>query len=363
MTTPPFASPGAASVDTTNRAFDPAAPARGDGIYGLPHGPEEAGIVLIPVPWEPTTSYGRGTARGPASILHGSRQVDLFDAQTGRPYEAGIVLLPVDPEIVRWNAEACAASEPVIAAGGEVAGDPDLEARLARVNELSEKLNDRVNAITRTWLAQGKIVGVIGGDHSVPFGAIAAYAERFPGLGVLHLDAHADLRDAYEGFTDSHASIMFNVARRLLNVARVVQIGIRDFSEDEHAVIRGSGGRVVTLFDHEIARQSFEGEPFGKIVRAAIEELPEHVYLSFDIDGLDPALCPHTGTPVPGGLSFQQAAALVAYVQESGRKIVGFDLCEVAPGPEGEEWNGNVGARLLYKMIGFTLLSQASVKP
>ena len=362
MTTHPSESLGATLVDPPNRAFDPGAPAHGDGIYGLPHGPDEAHVVLIPVPWEPTTSYGRGTARGPASILHGSRQIDLFDAQTGRPYEGGIALLPVDPEIVRWNAEACAASEPVIAAGGEVDGDPDLEARLARVNELSGRLNDRVQSLARGWLAKGKIVGVIGGDHSVPFGAIAAHAERYPGLGVLHLDAHADLRDAYEGFTDSHASIMFNVAERLPSVARIVQIGIRDFSEAEHAFIEGSSGRIVTLFDHEVARQTFEGEPFGKIMRAAIARLPEHVYLSFDIDGLDPALCPHTGTPVPGGLSFQQAAALVAYVQESGRTIVGFDLCEVAPGPGGEEWNGNVGARLLYKMIGFTKLSQASVK-
>jgi agmatinase len=371
VTTRPSESLGASSVATPpsstspspSRTFDPGAPAHGDGIYGLPHGPDDARIVIIPVPWEPTTSYGRGTVRGPASILHGSRQVDLFDAQTGRPYEAGIALLPVDPEIVRWNAEACAASEPVIAAGGEVAGDPDLEARLARVNELSDKLNQRVAEIARAWLDQGKIVGLIGGDHSTPFGTIAAHAERYPGLGVLHLDAHADLRDAYEGFTDSHASIIFNVARRLPGVARIVQIGIRDFSEEEHAVIRSSDGRIVTLFDHEIARQSFEGEPFGKIVRAVLEKLPEHVYLSFDIDGLDPALCPHTGTPVPGGLSFQQAAALVAYVQESGRKIVGFDLCEVAPGPDGEEWNGNVGARLLYKMIGFTLLSrQANLK-
>ena len=364
MTTRPFESLGKASVDSPQDPggrtfdFDPGAPAHGDGIFGLPHTPDEARIVLIPVPWEPTTSYGRGTARGPASILHGSRQIDLFDGQTGRPYAAGIAMLPVDPEIVAWNAEACAASEPVIAAGGEVRGDVDLSARLARVNELSGKLNDRVGAIAAGWIAQGKIVGVIGGDHSTPFGAIAAHAARYPGLGVLHLDAHADLRDAYEGFTDSHASIMFNVIRRLPDVARVVQIGIRDFSEAEHAVIRGSEGRVVTLFDHEISRRSFEGEHFGKIMRDAVAELPERVYLSFDIDGLDPALCPHTGTPVPGGLGFQQAAALVAYVQESGRKIVGFDLCEVAPGPDGEEWNGNVGARLLYKMIGFTLLSQ-----
>ncbi|APR75185.1 Agmatinase [Minicystis rosea] len=338
--------------------FDPSAPAIGGGIYGLPHTPEEARVVLLPVPWEPTTSYRRGTARGPAAILHASRQVDLFDLQTGRPYEAGIAMLDVDPEIAAWNAEACAAAEPVIAAGGEVAGDADLEARLARVNELSEKLNARVESITRTWLDRGKIVGLVGGDHSTPFGAIAAYAARYPGLGVLHVDAHADLRDAYEGFTYSHASIMFNVAERIPGVARIVQIGIRDFSQEEHAYIEGSNGRLSTLFDVEMARRTFEGEPFGKIAREVVSRLPKHVYLSFDIDGLDPAFCPNTGTPVPGGLSFQQLAALLAYVEESGRTIVGLDLNEVAPGPDGNEWDGNVGARLLYKMIGFTLRSQ-----
>jgi agmatinase len=337
--------------------FDPGAPALGEGIFGLPHTPEEARVVLVPVPWEPTTSYRRGTAQGPAAILRASRQVDLFDGETGRPYEAGIAMLPVDPEIVAWNAEACAAAEPVIAAGGAVAGDADLEARLARVNALSGRLDERVGAITRAFLDRGKLVGVIGGDHSTPLGSFAAHAERFAGLGVLHLDAHADLREAYEGFTGSHASIMFNVAR-LPGVARVVQIGIRDYSEEEHGRIQGSNGRIVTLFDAEVARRSFEGEPFAKIARAAVRRLPRQVYLSFDIDGLDPSLCPHTGTPVPGGLSFQQAAALCAYVVESGRSIVGFDLTEVAPGPDpADEWDGNVGARLLYKMIGFALRS------
>lgn len=338
--------------------FDPGAPALGGGIYGLPHPPEQARIVLIPVPWEPTTSYRRGTARGPAAILHASRQVDLFDVETGRPYEAGIALLDVDPEIAAWNAEACAAAEPVIAAGGDLRGDPELEARLARVNALSARLDARVGEIARAWMDRGKLVGVLGGDHSSPFGSIAAHAERWPGLGVLHLDAHADLREAYEGFTSSHASIMFNVTQRLPGVARLVQIGVRDLSEQEHARIQGSGGRIATLFDAEMARRTFEGEPFGKIARAAIQKLPRHVYLSFDIDGLDPAFCPSTGTPVPGGLSFQQVSALLAYVEESGRTIVGFDLTEVAPGPEGDEWDGNVGARLLYKMIGFALRSQ-----
>lgn len=330
----------------------------GEGIFGLPHSADDARVVLIPVPWEPTTSYGRGTAHGPAAILQGSRQVDLFDRGTGRPYQEGIALLPTDPEIERWNAEACEASAPIIAAFGEVEGDPDLEARQGRVNELSDKLNARVAAIARGWIERGKLVGTIGGDHASPFGAIAAHAERWPGLGVLHLDAHADLRRAYEGFADSHASIMYNVAYRLPAVARIVQVGIRDFSEEEMETITGSNGRIFTLFDEDLARRSFEGESFAHIVRAAVEQLPEHVYLSFDIDGLDPALCPHTGTPVPGGLGFQQVVALLAYVVESGRTIVGFDLCEVAPGPEGDEWDGNVGARLLYKMIGHALRSQ-----
>ncbi len=342
-------------------SFDPGAPALGGGIYGLPHTPDDARVVLVPVPWEPTTSYGRGTARGPAAILHASRQVDLFDRDTGRPYQAGIAMLDVDPEIAAWNAEACAAAEPVIAAGGALDGDADLTARLARVNALSAQLNERVAEIARSWMARGKIVGVVGGDHASPFGAIAAHAERWPGLGVLHLDAHADLRDAYEGFAFSHASIMRNVVERIPGVAHLAQIGLRDLSEEENAFIEGSGGRVTALFDGDLARRQLEGEPFAKIARAAIAPLPRHVYLSFDIDGLDPALCPHTGTPVPGGLSFQQAVALLAYVEETGRVIVGLDLCEVAPGPEGDardEWDGNVGARLLYKMIGFALRSQ-----
>lgn len=338
--------------------FDPAAPARGDGVFGLPHTPDEAAVVLVPVPWEPTTSYGKGTARAPSAILRASRQVDLFDLQTGRPYEAGIAMLPIDPEIARLNAEACAAAEPVIEAGGVLGDDPALASGLARVNAASAELNARVETEVRTWLGRGKIVGTIGGDHSVPFGAIAAYAERYPGLGVLHFDAHADLRVAYEGFTYSHASIMHNVLERIPGVRRLVQVGLRDLSEDEHREIEGSGGRVVAFFDHDIAARRFEGAPFARIAAEIAEALPGEVYVSFDIDGLDPALCPHTGTPVPGGLSFQEAVTVLCKVRDSGRRIVGFDLNEVAPGPDGDEWDANVGARLLYKLIGICLGSQ-----
>jgi agmatinase len=344
-------------MSSSSVEFDPdAAALEGSGIYGLPHAPEESAVVLVPVPWDATTSYRPGTAGGPAAILEASRQVDLFDVETGRPYEGGIAMLPVSDEVRRWNAEARAAAEPIIAAGGRLDGR-EAEEGLALVNALGERLNGWVRAEVERWLAAGKIVGVVGGDHSVPFGAIAALRARHPELGVLHVDAHADLRQAYEGFTWSHASIMFNVVEKL-DVAQLVQVGIRDLGAAEHARIEGSGGRIVTFFDAELKERRFRGETWAAECERIVAALPDEVWVSFDIDGLDPTLCPHTGTPVPGGLSFAEANALIAAVARSGRRIVGFDLNEVAPGPDGDEWDANVGARLLYKLIGWTLVSR-----
>ncbi|MBX5480330.1 MAG: agmatinase family protein [Myxococcaceae bacterium] len=340
-------------------SFDPNAAAAPDsGVYGLPFTPEESKVILIPVPFEATTSYGGGTSGGPEAILRASRQVDLFDLETGKPYEAGIAMLPSPKEVAEWNARARALARPIIDAGGDLDAAPGLEGKLAEVNALCERMNDWVYRTASTWLDAGKIVGVVGGDHSVPFGSIRAHAERYPGMGVLHLDAHADLREAFEGFTWSHASIFHNVMERIPEVAKLVQVGIRDVGGDELDYAAKSRGRIVDLFDTDLFRARFDGVPWNRQVRAIVRHLPKDVYLSFDIDGLDPVLCPHTGTPVPGGLAFAEATALVAGIVASGRRIVGFDLCEVAPGPEGD-WDGNVGARLLYKMIGWTLKSQA----
>ncbi|MFL5343744.1 MAG: agmatinase family protein [Hyalangium sp.] len=339
--------------------FDPSAAAPADsGIFGLPHSPDEAHVVLVPVPFEATTSYGGGTSEGPGAILHASRQVDLFDVETGRPYERGIALLPESEDLRAWNTRAKERAQLVIEAGGIHPGQPELQAAAADVNALCEKMNDAVYRTTKHWLSQGKRVGVVGGDHSISFGSIQAHAEKYPGLGVLHLDAHADLRNAYEGFTWSHASIMYNVVQRLPGVKSLVQVAIRDMSQEEHQLIEGSNGRVRAWFDSTLQQKQFDGVPWNRTVDEIVSQLPQQVYLSFDIDGLDPTLCPHTGTPVPGGLSFPQANALIAGVVRSGRTIVGFDLTEVAPDPEGSEWDGNVGARLLYKMIGWMLKSQ-----
>jgi agmatinase len=340
-------------------SFDPSAAAAPDsGIFGLPHSPDEAHVVLVPVPFEATTSYGGGTSQGPSAILEASRQVDLFDVETGRPYERGIALLPESKAVLSWNDRAKQRAQLVIEAGGVRPDQPELRDAAAEVNELCEKMNDFVYQATRQWISKGKLVGAIGGDHSISFGIIQAHAEKYPGLGVLHLDAHADLRKAYEGFSWSHASIMFNVMNQLRGVKSLVQVALRDMSQEEHQFIEGSNGRIHAYFDSTLQQKQFDGVPWNRQVDEIVSHLPEQVYLSFDIDGLDPVLCPHTGTPVPGGLSFPQATALIAGVVRSGRTIVGFDLTEVAPDPDGGEWDGNVGARLLYKMIGWMLKSQ-----
>ena len=319
--------------------FDPdAAAAEGSGIYGLPFTPAEAHVVIVPVPFEATTSYGGGTSRGPSAVLDASKQVDLFDRETGRPYEAGIAMLDVPKKIVSWNATAKKSRSK------------------KRVNEYGDRVNAWVYDTTSKLLAAGKMPVTLGGDHSVPFGAIRAYAETYPGLGILHLDAHADLRDAYEGHTWSHASIFHNVMTKIPGVAKLVQVGVRDLGAAESRMIEESGGRIVTFFDPDLAAEKEQGRPWAAITHEIVAHLPDTVYLSWDIDGLDPTLCPSTGTPVPGGLSWNEAIGLLRAIVRAGKRIVGLDLCEVAPGET--EWDANVGARLLYKMIGFALLTQ-----
>ncbi len=337
--------------------FDPNAAAGADaGVFGLPSTPVDARVVLVPVPFEATTSYGGGTSEGPSAILNASKQVDLYDRETGRPYEGGIAMLDEDATVKSWNENAKKCAEAMRDAESRNDALAATDAR-REVNADCGRLNQWLHGVVREQIGRGKIVGTIGGDHGAVFGAIAAHAERYPGLGILHIDAHSDLRRNYEGFDWSHASIMDNVARRLLNVARIVQVGIRDFCEDEAAAVEESNGRIRTHYDADFARERIEGTTFRELAERVIDDLPQQVYVSFDIDGLDPALCPSTGTPVPGGLTFHEVSYLFRTIVRRGKTIVGFDLVEVAPSGE-DEWDANVGARMLYKLIGFTLLSR-----
>lgn len=330
----------------------------GEGLYGLACTSEAASVIIVPVPYEATVSYGAGAAGGPQAILDASDQIDLFDLETGRPYEAGLCMLEPDPEIERRNAEARAAALRVIEGGG-VEADPALAESAAFVDAHSEWVDTWVDRTVTKLLSAGKTVGVVGGDHSVAYGSIVAHARRWPGLGILQFDAHADLRQAYEGFRWSHASVFYNVREHVEGVSAVVSVGLRDLAESEHRILE-SDPRFHPFYDPWLRARLHEGTPWAELCAEIVAKLPQQVYVSFDIDGLDPGLCPNTGTPVPGGLSFAEATALLKAVVVSGRTIVGFDLCEVAPNTDrpSHDWDANVGARILYKLIGWTVLAR-----
>ncbi len=338
-----------------NGAADPTA-----GIFGLNTTAEESQLVLLPVPWEATTSYGSGTSGGPAAILKASHQMDLFDLEIDRPYRAGIALLPEEGRVVEWGKNAKALAQNVISALTTTGQDSKIKSQLDEVNALSKSLNEFVFTETSKLLKAGKVVGLVGGDHSTPYGFIKALAAINPGFGILQIDAHCDLRKAYEGFTFSHASIMRNVLETIPQVTKLVQVGIRDFCEEEIEFAKSQKERVKIFFDEETSRHRFGGAAWKEIVSEIVASLPDKVYISFDIDGFNPNLCPHTGTPVPGGLEFQEVMFLLREVVSSGRKIIGFDLVEVSPG-ENSEWDANVGMRTLYKLCGCTLVSQGIV--
>lgn len=333
-----------------SKEFDPNAAADADsGIFGLSDSYRDASVVYIPIPWEVTTSYGGGTSLGPAAILEASHQVDLFDLELGRIYERGLHMLEESSEIRSWNEEGKRLAAPIIAAGGR-----DESRSLPTINALSEKLNAWVYSETKKHLAAGKQVALIGGDHSSPLGAFRAFSEKYKNFGILHLDAHSDTRDAYEGFKYSHASIMFNALTEIPALTKLTQVGIRDFCEAEYDFCQKQGSRVSVFYDRKIQQQKLAGEHWNTIAKEICETLPENVFISFDIDGLDPRFCPNTGTPVPGGLEFSEAIELFRVLKSSGKRLVGFDLNEVAPDPAGKsEWDANVAARLLYIMTGY----------
>lgn len=335
--------------------FDPEGPVSpGAGIFGLPHARAEAGVTIVPVPCEVTVSYRAGTAEAPAAIRRASHQVDLYDLQTGRAWEGGIHMLAEDPGIA---AHARRGRELVLAWRERGEGVPPPP----EIDEHCLAIHTRVEELVAEILAAGAVPAVLGGDHSVAFGGIAAAGSWREEIGVLQIDAHADLRPAYESLTWSHASVMHNVLKRVPGVRCIVQLGIRDLGASEHEAILASQGRVVAWFDLDCKRRQAAGERWGELARSVVAALPEEVWVSLDVDGLDPSACPHTGTPVPGGLSFWEVCLLLEELHRSGRRIVGFDLCEVAPGPEGaESLDAIVGARLLHKLCGFALLGRQS---
>lgn len=320
-------------------------------IFGLPFSEEEARLVILPVPWEVTVSYLAGTARAPERIQKASLHVEIFDADVQDGWKQGFYLREQDKKILLKSDYLRKESElyiNYISQGEKIDDNRFMCKTLKEVNEGSEFLNQWVYEQTKALLNRGKLVGLLGGDHSTPLGFYKAMAERHSDFGVLQVDAHCDLRNAYMGLKYSHASIMYNALAEVPQISKLVQVGVRDFCESEWNYIQNSNDRVVTYFDKRIRELQYEGQTWQHIAEQIIEHLPQKVFISFDIDGLNRTLCPHTGMPVPGGFDVEQIYYLLKKILDSGRHIIGFDLCET--GISSNEWDENVGARVLFKL-------------
>ena len=265
--------------------------------------PQGALFHVIPVPFEESVSYGGGTSTGPQAILEASDQLELWDGFS-IPAELGIFTQPA-----------------VDCTGG------------------AEMVLERITAATRVALAHGGIPVVLGGEHAVSYGALAALKQQYGTFGVVQFDAHADLRDSYGGTRWSHASVMRRAVDDL--GLPLVQFGVRALCTEEVAR-RAKGG--ITAWDAaHMARHGLPASPLP-------ESFPDLVYVTFDVDGLDPAIMPATGTPVPGGIGWYDALQLVER-SVTGRRVIGFDVVELAPIPG---WHAAdfAAARLVYDIMG-----------
>jgi agmatinase len=339
--------------------FDPNSVGNPDNnIFGLPFTEEEARLVILPVPWEVTVSYGAGTARAAEQVFKASLQVDLFDPDMLDGWKEGFFMRKYDKKILLKSDYLRKEAElyiDYISHGEEVEVNKFMCKSLKDINEGSKYMNEWVYLQTKELLEKDKLVALLGGDHSTPLGFFKALAEKHGDFGILQIDAHHDLRVGYEGFIYSHASIMYNALKEIPELKKIVQVGIRDFSEDEYHLAKHDE-RLHVFYDQGIKDRMYEGESWKNIVDEIIAGLPNKVHISFDIDGLDPKLCPGTGTPVAGGFETEQVMYLFKKLVASGKQLIGFDLVEIGLGDT--DWNANVGARLLFRMCN--LLVKAS---
>jgi agmatinase len=266
---------------------------------------EQAQVVILPIPYEQTTTYGTGTKEGPQAIIAASRHMELYDEE-------------LDFEAFRFGIHTLREIE-------TVASGP--QAMLERITE-----------VTRDLLRHSKFVIGLGGEHTISFGLVRAFAERFPGLSVLQFDAHADLRDTYQGTPYNHASVL----RRISELVPAVQVGIRSLSREEAEWVKSCGKKL--FYAAEVL-----GSP--TIATAISEALTDDVYITICLDGLDPSIMPAVGTPEPGGLGWYDVLRIVRRVAET-RHIVGFDVVELFPIP-GNFAPDFLAAKLVYKVLGY----------
>ncbi|MEO5929824.1 MAG: agmatinase [Candidatus Kapaibacterium sp.] len=284
---------------------------------------DSSAIVILSAPYEHTVSYGGGAARGPRGIIDASAYVEFYDDEFDRElcFDRGIATVrPID-------------------FGKRV--DSDALVLIAK------------NVVA--LLDAGKFVVTLGGEHTISTAPILAHLEKYPEMSLLHFDAHSDLRDSYEGSKYSHASFAARVAERM-RPDRITQVGIRAQCREEAEFIKSSG--VKTFYANAI-RRGVHGEYWQKTV---VDTLGEQVYVTFDVDYFDPSIMPSTGTPEPDGFLYSETLDLFRTILRSGRKIIGFDMVELAP-VKGVSHPDLLAARLVYKMLNFAFADSVPAYP
>lgn len=333
--------------------FDPNGVGISNGnLFGFPYEESNSDIVIIPVPWDVTASYAKGTSKGPQTILDASIQLDFFHPQLENAYATKVCMTEISSEWIKINDslnEKGAAYFLDLEKLGEENAKSKHALLIAEINETHDALLLGLRNRVAEIISKGKICAVLGGEHSVPLGLLLELDKKYASFSVLQIDAHADLRIAYEGFGQSHASIMYNLVTQCSHLSTLVQVGIRDVSEQEVS-FANKHSKIHTYYDWDLKANGFKGKSWDVQCEEILEKLDTHVYISFDIDGLLPYLCPNTGTPVAGGFTLEEISYLFFKLVDSGRKIIGFDLNEVSPGNEGD-WDANVGARALWQLI------------
>ncbi|MEI6265516.1 MAG: agmatinase family protein [Sphingobacteriia bacterium] len=322
-----------------------------NNIFGLPFTEEDAKLVIIPVPWEVTVSHLAGTARAADHVYRSSLFVDIFDVDGDAGWKKGFYMQEIDKKLLFKNDYLRKEAElyiDYISLGAPIEENKFMCKSLKEINEGSAFMNKWVYENSKTLLDKDKLVAVLGGDHSTSLGLMKALSEKHGDFGVLQIDAHCDLRNKYEDFNYSHASIMYNALTELPSITKLVQVGIRDYCEEEWNYICNSNFRVITYFDKQVKNRLFEGQTWKTIANEIIQNLPQKVYISFDIDGLDRKLCPNTGTPVIGGFESEEMIYLIQKIKDSGRELIGFDLVEIGVGQT--DWDSNVGASILWRL-------------
>lgn len=325
-----------------------------NNIFGLPFTPDNSSLVFIPVPWDVTTSNYAGTSKGPENILKASYQIDLFAPAAPNVWQKGMAIEEIDASLFARNTNLRREAEAYIEfleAGGDLETDSNMLQKLQHINSACESVMREIKEKTFARLNRKQIPFLVGGDHSISSGQIEALAEKNR-FGILQIDAHADLRNNYMGFTHSHASVMHR-ALQTQGVRKIVQVGIREICPEEQTVIDHNPDKIKTFFDHRIHQELYNGKNWDDVCNQIVKELPDNVYITFDVDGLEPACCPGTGTPVPGGLTYNQAVYLIEKVVQSNKKIVGADLVETGP----TTIDGIVSCRLLFQMASMILKS------